>query len=127
MSDTSVAVAAGRGVMGSWRVSLSAGDKLAGSLSVGLSVDVGQMSGGMLVNVASIGSGWVLVLGGRLGLLDWSRAGRVGGTLCEQTAWGSDATVVCQAGSGSWRVVVSVVDQVGSVSICGLWGWWAGG
>ena len=118
-SDSAVMCLVGRGVMRSHVVAVSVGVRV-GSLSVAMSLDEGSVSVGRRGNVVSSGSLSVSVWGSDLGLGVYSLGVRVGSTSCERSGWESDTSARCLAGSGvmgSLRTAVSVVGQVGSLSV----------
>ena len=99
-SETSVRCLVGRGMRGTRRVAMTAGEQ-GGSGSAMYSVDVGSLSVTRRSNRAGTGSASVTVHGSGLGLVAFTALGRMGQTGCEGTEWESETSVRCLVGQGS--------------------------
>jgi len=118
-SDTSVRCRLGHSATGSQRVSVTTGQRGGGSMTQGLSVDLGMVSASRRSNRAATGASSVTVHGSGLGLTTYTASMGVGKTACERSTWEADTSVRCQVGRsvmGSRQVGISVGMRSGSVS-----------
>jgi hypothetical protein len=117
-SETSVRCLLGRGIQGTRRMEVTAGER-EGTGSAMYSMDVGSLSAVWRSNRAGTGSASVTVHGSGLGLVSFTEMGRIGQTGCEGTEWGSETSVRCLVGSsapGTRRVALTAGAFFGSLS-----------
>jgi hypothetical protein len=117
-SETSVRCLVGRGLRGTRRVMMTAGER-GGSGSAMYSIDAGRMSMTRGSNRAGTGSALVTVHGAGLGLVAFTALGRGGQTGCEGTEWESETSVRCLMGRGlrgTRRVMMTTGERGGSGS-----------
>ena len=118
VSETSVNCRVGGGVLGSRRVTVTAGDR-PGSLTEALSFDVPSLSVLTRGNRATTGSASVTVHGSNFAHARYTQAMRVGHSACEASDWVSETSVYCRIGAGvfgSLRVTLTAGDFVGSLT-----------
>ena len=118
LSDTSVQCRAGRQLMGSRALAVTAGARV-GSMSVGFSAAATALSALKAANSPSTGSISVTVYGAGMGLGAYSATSRMGRTACEATTWASDTAMLALVGGGvmrSGQVSVTAGMLVGSLS-----------
>ena len=94
-------------------MSMSVGVRM-GSMTRGVSAEVGTVSRAGSSNQASTGSVSVTLLGQGFGVESWSRAAGLGATVCEMSRWTSGTAIVCRAaqevrGSRASQVTVGMV------------------
>ena len=85
-----------------------------GTMTRGVSAEVGTVSRAGSSNQASTGSVSVTLLGQGFGVESWSRAAGLGATVCEMSRWTSGTAIVCRAaqevrGSRASQVTVGMV------------------
>jgi hypothetical protein len=117
-SETSVRCLVGRGIQGTCRVAITAGER-DGTGSAMYTMDVGSLSTTRESNRAGTGSASVTVHGSGLGLVSLTAMGRIGQTGCEGTEWESETSVRCLVGHGARgtrRVAMTAGEQCGSSS-----------
>jgi DNA-directed RNA polymerase subunit H (RpoH/RPB5) len=117
-SETSVRCLVGRGIQGTRRVVMTAGER-DGTGSAMYSMQVGSLSATRESNRAGTWSGSVTVHGAGLGLVSLTAMGRIGQTGCEGTEWESETSVRCLVGHGvraTRRVEMTAGERGGSSS-----------
>jgi hypothetical protein len=117
-SETSVRCLVTHGARGTRRVAMTVAGQT-GSMTSGCSVDVGALSVMRRQNRAGTGSASVTVHGASMGLVTYTGRAREGHTGCEATQWESETSVRClvtHGARGTRRVLITVVEQTGSLT-----------